>query len=243
MKKQILKKIREMEKSHGIRVLFLIESGSRAWGWESKDSDYDVRGVFVQDYVQLDEKTQINYSGDNLDIELWDFKKFLELMSKSNPSVWEWLSSDIVYINNPIRTRLKQIFKDNFSVEALKKHYTSMAKQNFYKYINSAGDKANLKKYVYVLRSIGCVIWLDRMGVPPPKSYLGVVKLLPDKVRYFFEGIVKKKKAASEALEGGRNPTAERFVTSFFNKEFKVEPSKFTAEELNKILKVGVKEL
>ncbi len=245
MKKRILDEIKQIEKKENIKVLFLMESGSRAWGWESEDSDYDIRGVYIQNYnVFKDLKDQINYkiNDADLDIELWDLKKFLTLMKKSNPSVWEWLSSDIIYLDNPIREELKQEFIKGCSRFALKKHYVSMARQNFHKYINQIGDTANLKKYVYVLRSVACIDYIEETGLPPRKNYKDVISYLPRNLFNFFEKIVKEKKK-SESLEGKRNYEAEKYVVSFFDKQFERDISKFTKIKsiFNKAMKLKMK--
>jgi len=238
MKQKILDQIKEIEKEEDIKVLFLIESGSRAWGWESEDSDYDIRGVYIQNYNQFkDFKNQINLVVGDLDIELWDFKKFLTLMLKSNPSVWEWLSSDIVYLDNPIRKEIKQEFLIGCSRFSLKKHYVSMARQNFQKYINQISDTVNLKKYVYVLRCVACINFIEEKGLPPPKNYKKVLEFLPDNLIKFFEKVVSDKKK-SESLEGKRNYEAEQYIVSFFDKQFERDNSRFTKlrELFNKVL-------
>ncbi|MEK6847971.1 MAG: nucleotidyltransferase domain-containing protein [Nanoarchaeota archaeon] len=238
---QLRKYIKDIEKKEHIKVLFLIESGSRAWNWASDDSDYDVRGVFIQDYLVYGGiKGQIERKIRNLDIVLWDLRKFLALMKKSNPSVWEWLSSDITYLDNPLRKELKSIFIKHFSKYALKKHYSSMAKQNFYKYINGVGDTANLKKYVYVLRSIACIIWIEKYATPPPKKHQRLLHLLPKNIRKFFENIVKRKKE-SESTKGNRNREAEKFVISYFDRDYEKDSSNFSDFELNKLFKKAVK--
>lgn len=254
MKDQIKKLIECIEEEEDIKILFLIESGSRAWGWESEDSDYDIRGVYVQNHNVFKElKSQINKpinifdSVDGFpdkptkafDIELWDLKKFLNLMRKSNPSVWEWLSSDIVYIDNPLREELKKEFIKGSSKFALKKHYVSMAQQNFNKYINQIGDTANLKKYVYILRSIACVNYIEEKDCPPPKNYKEVISYLPKEIFEFFEKIVNDKKK-SESLKGKRNYEAEKYVVSFFDKNFERDVSKFGDLNLNYQKAMGV---
>jgi hypothetical protein len=241
MKQQILTKIKEIEKEEKVKVLFLIESGSRAWGWESEDSDYDIRGVYVQDYLKVEElKEQINVIRGNLDIELWDFRKFLRLFLKSNPSIWEWLSSDIIYLNNTLIEDLKSLFKDKFNKYSLEKHYVSMAKDNFYKYINGIGDKANLKKYVYILRSLACVLWIERHNSPPPKSYKKTISLLPKNIQKFFNKIIEDKKK-SESLAGSRNQDAEKWILNILDRDFEKENDKFDIKEINLIFKRIIK--
>jgi len=231
MKNQIIDAVKKIEKDEDIKVLFLIESGSRAWGWESEDSDYDIRGVYIQNHNVFKElKSQISKkiekSGKTLDIELWDLKKFLTLMIKSNPSCWEWLSSDIIYLDNPIREELKKEFSIHCSLCSLKKHYGSMAKQNFHKYINQIGDMANLKKYVYVLRSIACINYIEGERSPPPKAYYRVISYLPKRENEFFERIIKEK-VKSESLKGKRDLEVEKYIISFFDKTFERDISKF----------------
>lgn len=143
-------------------------------------------------------------------------------MVKSNPTCWEWLSSDIIYLDNPIRKKLKEEFIMGFSKFALKKHYLSMARQNFNKYINQIGDTANLKKYVYVLRSIACVNYIEKMMIPPPKDYKKIIKYLPKYSGDFMNKIVIDKKK-SESLEGKRDYAIENFVVSYFDKLFKIK--------------------
>jgi len=234
MLNKINKVIEEIEKEEDIKVILLVESGSRAWGWKSKDSDYDLRGVFVKKDTIFNEKLQINRKIKNLDIELWNFKKFLRLMSLSNPSVWEWLSSDIVYINNGIKELLHINFLTNCSLYTLKKHYVSMARQNFEKYINQIGDKANLKKYTYVLRSIACVNYIEERNSPPPKHYKYVIKYLPKEVREFCKEVIRKKKE-SENLTGNRNKLIEKYIISFWNKDFERDKSNFDLEWLERV--------
>lgn len=241
MNGKIIKELKKIEKEEDVKVLFLIESGSRAWGWKSEDSDYDIRGVFIQDYLVVEDvKRQIDKVIGNLDITLWDFRKFLNLMTNSNPSVWEWLSSDIIYLESPLRRKLKRIFTRDFNSLKLKKHYVSMAKQNFYKYINNIGDVANLKKYVYVLRSVACVLWIEKYKSPPPKNYRGVIGLLPKNIKRFFEKVVADKKK-SESLKGKRNKEVEDYMISFFDKNFDKDEDKFNINELNNIFKKSIK--
>ncbi|MBU2615569.1 MAG: nucleotidyltransferase domain-containing protein [Nanoarchaeota archaeon] len=237
MKSEIIKQIKKIEKEERVKVLFLMESGSRAWRWESEDSDYDIRGVYIQDYLVVNKpREQIDKKIKDLDITLWDLRKFLNLMMNSNPTVWEWLSSEIIYSDNRLRNELKRIFKKDFSPYKLQKHYISMARQNFHKYISEMGDLANLKRYVYVLRSVACVLWIEKYNTPPPKDYRKVINLLPKDIRNFFEKIVKDKKK-SESLMGPRNKKIEGYITSFFDKNFDKDHSEFDLIEITKLFK------
>ena len=100
--KEINDKLNEIEEKDGVRVLHAVESGSRAWGFASPDSDYDVRFVYVrpkEDYIRLDEpRDVIEWQLDEvLDINGWDLRKALKLFSKGNATVFEWSGSPITY--------------------------------------------------------------------------------------------------------------------------------------------------
>lgn len=92
----------KIERKEGVRILHAVESGSRAWGFASPDSDYDVRFVYVrpkEDYLRLDEpKDVIEWQLDEvLDINGWDLKKALRQFAKGNVTLFEWSESPIVY--------------------------------------------------------------------------------------------------------------------------------------------------
>lgn len=56
MRERIIELLHSIEAEHGVKVLYACESGSRAWGFASPDSDYDVRFVYVrplEDYLSL----------------------------------------------------------------------------------------------------------------------------------------------------------------------------------------------
>lgn len=95
-------KIQEIEKKENVRVLRCVESGSRAWGFASPDSDYDVRFIYVRPkeyYLRLEKKRDVIewQLDETLDINGWDIQKALRLLHKSNPTLFEWNSSPIIY--------------------------------------------------------------------------------------------------------------------------------------------------
>lgn len=56
MEKLIVSKLHEIEQMEKVRILLAVESGSRAWGFASPDSDYDVRFIYIrdkEDYLRL----------------------------------------------------------------------------------------------------------------------------------------------------------------------------------------------
>lgn len=164
--------LRGVEAEHGVRVLFAVESGSRAWGFASPDSDYDVRFLYVhpvEHYLSIRERRDVieaELPGD-LDLAGWDLRKALGLLAKSNPSLFEWLGSPIVYgQDEAFMAEFRPLAKAWLSETALLKHYLSMARNNWETYLQ--GESVARKKYLYVLRPVLAARWIERgLGAPP----------------------------------------------------------------------------
>lgn len=89
MREVILEKLMQIEKMENIKILHAVESGSRAWGFESPDSDYDVRFIYVRPedfYLKLKKNRYVLEFpiNDLLDINGWDLQKALRLLHSSN---------------------------------------------------------------------------------------------------------------------------------------------------------------
>ena len=124
-----------IEASHDIRIVYACESGSRAWGFASPDSDYDIRFIFIrseQSYVSVQEGLEsidLPLEGE-LDAGGWDIRKAARLLGKSNGALIEWLRSPIVYRNeNGFRERWQAMTRAIFSPRASSDHYRGLAKQ------------------------------------------------------------------------------------------------------------------
>lgn len=89
IREAILLELEKIEKQHCVRILHAVESGSRAWGFASPDSDYDVRFIYVrpaEDYIRIDEiRDVIEWKLDQvLDINGWDLKKAMRQFARGN---------------------------------------------------------------------------------------------------------------------------------------------------------------
>jgi predicted nucleotidyltransferase len=185
-KSEILKRIRDAESEHGIKVIYAVESGSRAWGFESPNSDYDVRFIYAypKDWyvsVDLEEKRDVvEYEiVDEIDINGWDVRKALRLFWKSNPAFIEWLQSPIIYIERGcFAQKARDLMADIYSVEKGIYHYRSMAKTNYRGYLRE--DMVPLKKYFYVLRPLLSIMWLERYREPAPIEFEKLRTLISD---------------------------------------------------------------
>ncbi len=194
-----------IEREHGARLLFAVESGSRAWGFASPDSDYDARFVYkrgARDYVRLQERRdviELPIVGD-LDVNGWDIVKALVQFRKSNPSLLEWLHSPIVYRENgDFAAKLRTLAQEHFSPRRMTYHYISMAKSNYRLSIENKAE-VSLKKYLYVLRPLCCIRWMEQHGTPPPTLIHDILVSieLPSDVRTRLNELMERKKQAVE---------------------------------------------
>ena len=239
MKKEIIKLIKKAEKNHKIKIVWAIESGSRAWGFASKDSDYDIRCMHIgklDNYLGLNPvPLQINLTTETLDLESWDIRKFSELTLKSNPQIAEWLRSPIVYVDSPIRTQFKKYFDEGCSLEFLRQHYIRMEKQNYHKYMG-IGMSHSCKKYLYVLRGIACAVYIEEEKKLPPLPYKEVIAYLPSYIQKFFERCVIQKNTTEKA-EILADEKVTHFIDHSLNQNFDKVDTRFRKiEELNKYL-------
>lgn len=174
MEKLILSKLREIEEKEKVRILLAVESGSRAWGFASPDSDYDVRFIYARtkdDYLRLEMVRDVIELpiNDVLDINGWDLQKTLRLLYKSNPTLFEWFSSPIVYMETKFADKFRTIMSEYFSTKRSMYHYISMADGNYREYLKR--DMVKAKKYFYVLRPVLACQWILDKGTPPPMLF------------------------------------------------------------------------
>ncbi|MEH6905862.1 nucleotidyltransferase domain-containing protein [Neobacillus drentensis] len=182
MKEKILTEIKKIEEQFDVKICLAVESGSRAWGFPSKDSDYDVRFIYVHKkdwYLSIDQKRDVIELPINnlLDINGWELRKALKLFRKSNPPLMEWLHSGIVYYQAfSLTDKLKAIQNQVFLPQSALYHYLNMAKGNFRDYLR--GDSVKIKKYFYVLRPVLACIWIERYNSVPPIEFQTLVEEL-----------------------------------------------------------------
>ena len=175
----IQKTLTQIEQQENCRILLAVESGSRAWGFSSSDSDYDVRFVYVrpkEHYLKLEQTRDVIELpiDDTLDVNGWDLKKLLQLLQKSNPTVFEWFSSPIVYRSSAYADRLMQFLPQYFCSKSGLWHYLSMAESNYRECLR--GDMVKAKKYFYALRPVLACRHILATGTPPPMEFSKLVQ-------------------------------------------------------------------
>ncbi|MCM3735804.1 nucleotidyltransferase domain-containing protein [Bacillus cytotoxicus] len=217
MREKIQFELDRIEKENDVKILFAVESGSRAWGFPSKDSDYDVRFVYVNRvewYLSIEQQRDvIEYPiNDALDISGWELRKALQLFSKSNPALLEWISSPIVYTKASDLSEYLQEMSSQFDPKATVYHYLHMASKNYRAFLQ--GDEVKLKKYFYVLRPILACKWLEEKGELPPVEFERLVNglALDAALLQEIEKLLEKKKAGIELDVGPKITLLNEFL-------------------------------
>lgn len=175
MKEQILEELKRIERQSEVKILYAVESGSRAWGFASQDSDWDVRFIYHHNldwYLSIDEKKDSfdEILPNDIDLSGWELRKTLKLLRKSNLSLLEWLQSPIVYYEqSSVVERLRELSAEYFNPKSCLYHYLHMAEGNFREYLQK--DSVQVKKYFYVLRPVLCCQWIERENTVPPLEF------------------------------------------------------------------------
>lgn len=208
MRDIIIKKLNQIEKNENVRILHCIESGSRAWGFPSPDSDYDVRFIYVRPkdfYLRLDKtKDVIEWQlDDTFDINGWDLKKTLTLLHKCNPTIFEWNSSPIIYRTSDEWQKISSVINNYFTPKTELYHYLRLAIRNFHGYLEE--ENVKFKKYFYVLRPILACKWILDKATPPPMLFETLADgYLDDEVKDDVSRLLYIKMNTPEIAEGKR---------------------------------------
>ncbi|MCQ2574412.1 MAG: nucleotidyltransferase domain-containing protein [Treponema sp.] len=236
-------KLEEIELRENIHILYACESGSRAWGFASPDSDYDVRFVYVR---PIEFYLKLENTKDTLECELneiyditgWDIKKLLWLLNKSNPSIFEWAVSPIVYKTTTEWESVSKIFDRHFSEKKALYHYNSITKNNLRRYFEEKSE-VKYKPYLYNLRQcLSCQWIMDRKSPPPIVFDILKEAYLPDDLQDEVSNLIKLKKSMKEKETGPRIKKIDEYISSIVSEverylEILVEKKQTDWNELN----------
>jgi len=223
MVNEVKNELTNLEKDKNIKILYAVESGSRAWGFESKDSDWDVRFIYVHQY---DWYLSINEKKDNIekmlpnDIDLsgWELKKTLLLFRKSNSPLLEWLRSPIIYKEEfGTAAQLRDAVKSYFNPKSCLYHYLHMANGNYEAYFKN--ESVKLKKYFYVLRPILACCWIERTNEMAPMEFdiLLNSEVSDSILKSEINNLLIKKKNGDELKTGNRINVIDKFIIEKLN--------------------------
>lgn len=240
----VQRKLEEIEKRERIRVLHAVESGSRAWGFASPDSDYDVRFIYVRPmeyYLGLQaKKDTIDWELDEtLDINGWDLPKALQHFHKSNATLFEWANSPIVYHTTSEWAKVWEASGQYFSCKSAMYHYYGTANKNYLEYLTP--ERVKYKKYFYVLRPILACRWIEKRACPPPVLFQDLMgETLEEEMRPIVDRLLEEKRRMSEAERGRRIDRLNAYIAeqlAYYKRRTEAleDDGKSDWEELNRV--------
>lgn len=176
--------LRDIEKEYNVKILLAVESGSRAWGFESDNSDWDVRFVYVHKpewYIRIEEQRDVieHVYEDNVDLAGWELRKTLALVKRSNPSLLEWFHSPIVYfMDDDFMKRINTVENEFFNPVGAMYHYNHIYNKHNERYLQR--EECNMKRFLYYLRGILACRWIEMYKTLPPVPFYQLVDATVD---------------------------------------------------------------
>lgn len=248
MKQKIQDYLKQLEKDKKIKILLACETGSRAWGFPSPDSDYDVRLIYKHStdwYLTLTDKKdsiELMLADNEIDITGWDVRKSLRLLRKSNAALLERIQSPYIYYGDEaFRQELNQIAPSCYSRIATLHHYLNLARR-FYGDI-SEGKDYKLKSFFYALRSAVACCWIAaRVEIPPIEFSKMLAGLsIDEKLIQRIAELIKLKATKSESYRHQGETELFDFIKANIQQAEQVSKSlpgaKFSSEELDTFFK------
>ena len=204
MKDAIVKALTDQAEARNCRILLAVESGSRAWGFASPDSDYDIRAVYVKPldwYLGIKEPMSDTWEAmlpGELDVSAWDLRKALRQLLKSNASLLEWIGSPIVYADTGLLAPLAELAQRAFNPAHVAFHYAAMFRHALAN--RTADGTMSVKKLCYALRANAAVAWVRTRETMPPTEFVRVLEGidLADDTRRAIDDLLRLKSGAAE---------------------------------------------
>lgn len=254
MIEQIKKELQRLENQNDIKILYAVESGSRAWGFASVDSDWDVRYIYIHRvdwYLQIDNQkdSQEEILTNDIDLAGWELKKALKLFRKSNPPLLEWLRSPIIYLEKYSTVeRLRYLLDKYFNPKSCIHHYLHMAEGNYREYLQK--DIVRAKRYFYVLRPILACDWIKETKTMAPMEFNILLESQAKSiiVKNEIQNLLARKIAGEELDEEPKIPVLNDFLDKkiSYYKDYVKTLEKFQhpeTETLNDLFKKTLKEV
>ncbi len=216
MRETILGELEKIESAYGVRILYAAESGSRAWGFASPDSDYDVRFIYVrplEDYIRLDgPRDVIEWKNDGLlDINGWDLRKAMGQFARGNATLFEWSGSPVVYRTTETWKRIRGAAEGYFSEKAAAYHYYGTAMKTWTEHLT--GETVRYKKYFYALRPLLAARYIERCHAVPPVLFDDLLRTdIEPTLRSAIDLLLEKKKSTTEGEYDPHIPAIRDFI-------------------------------
>lgn len=215
-------RLRTVTTERNISIRYACESGSRAWGLASTDSDYDVRFIYQHPrewYLQLNSPKDMIGPIMELDGELdlvgWDVRKVLSHVAGSNAGVIEWLHSPVHYFLDPsFRSELRELAGIYFQPSKVAAHYLGIARSAVLAGYDKEVNSWNLKKYCYFMRPILAARYVITERSNPPVAFADLMDLIPEaSVRREIDDLISIKQSVSE----GHRLVLPKIIAAYFD--------------------------
>jgi predicted nucleotidyltransferase len=211
--------LNEIAGKKNIRILYACETGSRAWGFPSPDSDYDVRFIYMHErdwYLSLGQrKDTIEFMDGELDITGWDLKKCLTLLKKSNTPLIERFQSPIgYYAVEGFKNEFKELIESYYSPTAVFFHHYSLAKK-FWGDIKDANE-FKLKSWFYLVRSLLSCNWIMQDRSVLPMHMEGLMQYVSDDIRNKLRALIELKKGVGEKYLHQKDEMLNEWILGLF---------------------------
>jgi uncharacterized protein len=215
----IKKYLTEIEQQHGVKVLFACETGSRAWGFPSPDSDYDVRFLYMHErdwYLSLSkQKDTIEFIDGDWDISGWDLRKALLMLMKSNLPLIERFQSPINYYDQPAFSKeFRNLIEQFYSPTAVFFHHYSLA-TNFWEELQSGNDH-RLKDLFYLVRSLLSCNWIINDKKVVPMHIEPLLKNIDSDIDKQLRQLIRVKATKDESYRHPNDPGLWKWITEMF---------------------------
>jgi predicted nucleotidyltransferase len=240
IKATIQEKLREIERQENVCIFYACESGSRAWGFPSADSDYDVRFLYIHPrdwYLSIEDRRDVIERPlvENIDLSGWEIRKALRLFRKSNPPLLEWLRSPIVYQQKfSVVDKFRDLISVYYSPENCFHHYLHMAERIFREHLT--GEKVKAKRYFYVLRPLLGCRWIEAGFGPVPMEFSILVdKMISSQtLKKEILSLIERKRSGQELDSEQKISSINDFIESEFEhlkNETNLQPSLPNADD------------
>lgn len=240
--------LKDIEHRYNVKILLAVESGSRAWGFESNNSDWDVRFIYVHKpewYFKVEEQRDVieHIYDDDVDLAGWELRKALSLLRRSNPSLLEWFHSPKVYYVDPeFGKRILEIEYDFFNPVKSMYHYNRIYNKQNERYLQKEGY--HMKRFLYYLRGVLACRWIDVNKSIPPVRFRELYEAMVANgdIRTKIETLIEIKKKGKEcdtlSVDKGLVEYAQK-LADYYNESvgsFRPEQNKISTEALDSIL-------
>ena len=240
--------LKDIEHRYNVKILLAVESGSRAWGFESNNSDWDVRFIYVHKpewYFTVEEQRDVieHMYEDDVDLAGWELRKALSLLRRSNPSLLEWLHSPKVYYVDPeFGKRILEVEKDYFNPVKSMYHYNRIYNKHNERYLQQ--ESYHMKRFLYYLRGVLACQWIEANKSIPPVRFQDLYEAMVTEadIKATIEDLIEIKKDGKEcdtlSVDKGLVEYAQK-LADYYNESvgsFRPEQNKVSADALDSIL-------